>query len=349
LARHWELSKKKKALFGQLSFFTSGSRDRAAPTQSFLRKIMILERIVRKLFPCATLLRAWPLSGGISTRMVALEIELPTGETRKIILRQPGVAGQNHDPRAAEEEYKVLHIARSLGLPAPAPLVYDPSGKITPAPYLIIEYIEGRPDFAPANLGSYTRQAAEQLSHIHRAIISSQDLSFLPPYPKGLAETVAESNAALNRSMDEARIRAALANSWPFPRIISPALLHGDYWPGNLLWQEDRLAAVIDWEDAALGDPLADLAIARLDLLWIFGREAMQSFTDHYLSYNPIDSSFLPGWDLLAALRLIRMAGSNLAEWAAFFHPFGRADISEETILEQYRFFIEQAFNRMPA
>ena len=32
-------------------------------------------------------------------------------------------------------------------------------------------------------------------------------------------------------------------------------LLHGDYWPGNVLWQQGRLAAVLDWEDAALGGP----------------------------------------------------------------------------------------------
>ena len=44
-------------------------------------------------------------------------------------------------------------------------------------------------------------------------------------------------------------------------------LLHGDYWPGNVIWQDGRLVAVIDWEDACLGDPLADLATARVELL----------------------------------------------------------------------------------
>jgi aminoglycoside phosphotransferase (APT) family kinase protein len=50
--------------------------------------------------------------------------------------------------------------------------------------------------------------------------------------------------------------------------------LHGDYWPGNLLWNDGKLAAVLDWEDAERGDPLADIALARLDICWAFGDAA---------------------------------------------------------------------------
>jgi hypothetical protein len=59
-------------------------------------------------------------------------------------------------------------------------------------------------------------------------------------------------------------------------------LLHGDFWPGNTLWRDGRLVAVIDWEDAAVGDPLADVANARVELLWALGLEAMDDFTRRY-------------------------------------------------------------------
>ena len=36
-------------------------------------------------------------------------------------------------------------------------------------------------------------------------------------------------------------------------------------------WCHNRIVAVIDWEDAALGDPLADVANARLEVLMHFG------------------------------------------------------------------------------
>ena len=54
-------------------------------------------------------------------------------------------------------------------------------------------------------------------------------------------------------------------------RPIASALLHGDYWPGNVLWNGRRLVGVVDWEEACIGDPIADVAIARLDMLWAFG------------------------------------------------------------------------------
>jgi aminoglycoside phosphotransferase (APT) family kinase protein len=278
--------------------------------------------------------------------MTALEIELPAGVVQKVILRQPGDEALFHNVHAAEEEYKILQAAHSLGLPVPMPLYYDPSGKVFPNPYLVIEYIDGQPDFAPVNLADSIRQAAEHLARIHRADFSLVDLSFLPPHPKGLAETVETPPSQINWSMDEGHIRAALKTAWPIPQRNAPALLHGDYWPGNLLWRDEQLVAVIDWEDAALGDPLAELAISRLDIAWIFGREAMASFTNQYLAHNAIDTTYLSEWDLCAALRLIRLAGSDLAGWAAFFHPYGRIDITEETIREAFRYFIHRALGK---
>jgi hypothetical protein len=51
-------------------------------------------------------------------------------------------------------------------------------------------------------------------------------------------------------------------------------------------------------------------------------------------------------WDLHAALRLIRLAGASLTEWAAFFHPFGRHDITEQTIRDHFHYFITQAIQK---
>ena len=66
----------------------------------------------------------------------------------------------------------------------------------------------------------------------------------------------------------------------PLPRRNLPALLHGDYWPGNVLWEDGRLAAIIDWEDASVGDPLVDVSNARLEILWVFG-PSVEEFTRH--------------------------------------------------------------------
>jgi len=305
------------------------------------------DQLVQAIAPHAKLLRTWRLKGGISAEMTALEIEYPEGQTGKMIVRRPGEAALRRNPRAAEDEYRLLQLLRSLGLATPTAYYLDQSGTIFSTPYVVIEYIEGKPDFAPMHAANFTLQLAAHLAKIHSADCSKLDVSFLAMQADGCAEALGRRPARVDASLDEGRIRDILEPIWPPQQRNASVLLHGDFWPGNLLWREHTLVAVIDWEDARLGDPLADLAISRLDILWIFGMAAMRSFTEHYTALMAIDYTNLPHWDLYAALRLIRLAGADLAEWAAFFLPFGRHDITEQTIREHFRFFITQAFEKL--
>jgi aminoglycoside phosphotransferase (APT) family kinase protein len=304
-------------------------------------------QLVQAIAPYSRLLRTWQLSGGISAAMTALEVEQPDGQTRRLIVRRPSAGAIQRNPRAAEDEYALLQLLKSLGLATPTPYHLDRSGAFFAEPSIVIEYVEGQPEFAFADPAGSMRQLATQLARIHSVDCSQLDLSFLPKQAASFAGRFGGRPARVDRSLDEGRIRDMLEAAWPFPQRNADALLHGDYWPGNILWRDDRLVAVIDWEDAALGDPLIDLAISRLDLLWIFGVEAMHAFTRHYQSLMAIDYSSLPYWDLSAALRLVRLAGADLAGWAAFFRPFGRPDISEPNIRAHYRSFIAQAFEAL--
>ncbi|MBE0695857.1 MAG: phosphotransferase [Anaerolineaceae bacterium] len=304
-------------------------------------------QLVQKIFPHSKLLRIWSLKGGISAGMTALEIEHQDGSTQRMIVRQPSEKTLANNPRAAENEYSILRILHTLGLAVQRPVYLDQSGAIFPTPYLVIEYISGKPEFSPSNAADLPLQLAVHLAKIHSLDCSALDLSFLPKQAVEGSSIPGSHSSNSNQSLSEDRIRDILQSASPLPPRNPPRLLHGDYWPGNILWQADKLAAVVDWEDAAVGDPLADFSISRLDILWIYGMDAMISFTRHYQSLMSIDYTDLPYWDLSAALRLARLAGADLAGWAAFFLPFGRTDITEQTIREHYRFFISQAFEKL--
>ena len=72
----------------------------------------------------------------------------------------------------------------------------------------------------------------------------------------------------LDEALDEGRLRNHLRTLFPLKKVNESTLLHGDFWSGNLIWRHGRLTRVIDWEDAEIGDPLSDLSITRLDMLW---------------------------------------------------------------------------------
>jgi aminoglycoside phosphotransferase (APT) family kinase protein len=191
-----------------------------------------------------------------------------------------------------------LEIAQAHALAAPEPYYVDESCDLFPTPVLVVEYIEGEADFAPTDLAGYLSRVVAELVKIHE-VKETPDLSFLPRQDKGFGARPAD----LDTSLSEDRIHAALESASPLSQVNESGLLHGDYWPGNILWRNGKLAAVIDWEDARIGDPLADLANCRLELLWWFGAAAMDDFTDRYRSLARIDLTNLPFWDLCAALR----------------------------------------------
>jgi aminoglycoside phosphotransferase (APT) family kinase protein len=282
------------------------------------------------------LVRTWELTGGASAHMTAFELLL-NGENRKLILRRPGTRTLERNLNAASEEFRLLQVLHAAGLAVPTPYFLDQSGEIFPTPYLIIEYIEGEPEFTAIPSPDFVRQIAVQLARIHS--VDTAKLDFLPQQASGFGEQAPQANP----SSDSRRIRAALESIGTLPQLNQPVLRHGDFWPGNLLWKEGHLTAVIDWEDATLGDPLADFAISRLDMLLIFGIEAMQDFTQRYQSLTAFDFTYLPYADLGAALR----AAPNLGKWAAGYPSLGRPDITAETMRTAHEWFVSQAFDNL--
>jgi aminoglycoside phosphotransferase (APT) family kinase protein len=74
----------------------------------------------------------------------------------------------------------------------------------------------------------------------------------LPP-PVGLPDLSTFGGSA---AIDEPALAACLAATPP----ESPVLLHLDYHPLNVLVEDGRVTAVLDWANARVGDPRADLA-----------------------------------------------------------------------------------------
>lgn len=117
-----------------------------------LKEDNVFEQVVRKIDPQSRLLRAWTLQGGVSAQVTALEIEQPGGHTHKMLVRRHGTVDRNHNPQIAADEFKLLQLLQSAGLATPKPYFLDQSCEIFSTPYIVIEYVEGQTEFAPAHI-----------------------------------------------------------------------------------------------------------------------------------------------------------------------------------------------------
>lgn len=265
-------------------------------------------QLAARIDPAARLLRAWPLKGGISAEATALAVALADGSAQTWVVRRHGAADLAANPDIAALEYHLLRALHSAGLPVPAPRGLDTTGDLFGQPVVVLEYIEGAPDFAPSDPAACIGQVAAALAAIHHADLTRCSLPPLPQRAESVTRLLSQPPSQPDDALGEGRIRAALGAVWPLTPRNPSVLLHGDYWPGNWLWHDGRLAAIIDWEDAALGDPLADLGNARLELGWALGEAAVDVFTAAYQAQMrargfALDLTDLPAWDLVAALR----------------------------------------------
>ena len=294
-------------------------------------------RIAARLAPGASVLRSWDLAGGLSSAMTVLDVRIGDGSVQRVVVRRARRPGGS--ALAVPDEYRLLTRLHAAGLAVPRPRLLDDSGTILPLPYAVLDFVEGAPRFttdAPERTG---RAFAARLAAIHDVDPSVADGAGLRLRAAATDRLLAEPLAVLDDGLQEGSIREALRAHRARLHSGPVRLLHGDLWPGNVLWAGDDIVAVIDWQSATLGDPLADLAVSRLDLLWAFGPDALTAFTAGYAAHRPVDRTALPVWDLVAALR---PAGS-LSAWAADWADFGRPDVTSATMRAAHRWFVDRA------
>ncbi|SDR60608.1 Predicted kinase, aminoglycoside phosphotransferase (APT) family [Rhizobiales bacterium GAS191] len=171
-----------------------------------------------------------------------------------------------------EREYKVQKALAGSAVPVAPMLVLCEDADIVGTPFYLMGHVAGRiiptadlPDIAPGDRAAIYRSLIETLAALHKVdwrAVGLGDFGRPDNYAARQIDRWTKQYAA-SRTDDIPEMEKLSA--WLVARVPASAdstIVHGDYRVGNTIIApaEPRLAAVLDWELATIGDPLADLA-----------------------------------------------------------------------------------------
>ncbi|MGR6319854.1 phosphotransferase family protein [Micromonospora soli] len=216
-------------------------------------------------------------AGPLTARLIAggksnLTYEVSDGRTTWVVRRPPlgHVLATAHD---MAREYRVMSALRDTEVPVPTTYAHCADPDVLGAPFYVMERVAGT---AYRHAAELERLGPQRTRVISTGLVDTlAALHAVDPVAVGLADFgrpegfLARQVGRWKKQLDASYCRDLPAADELHARLVSgvppesaPGIVHGDYRLDNVLTDDrDRLAAVIDWEMATLGDPLTDLAL----------------------------------------------------------------------------------------
>jgi aminoglycoside phosphotransferase (APT) family kinase protein len=278
-----------------------------------------VRELLQEIVPGNTLSAIRPTEAGHHNVVHAIETKSPTGEQARIILKR--YINDKTIKQKARLEFKTLAWLQSSGASVPKPLYLDEEGALFGTPAIVTSFSPGehlrRAVDHPAGVLAWVREVAATLAKIHSVPWNASAKDFLPPVDPNLLWFL---NSGVVPDYMQAQPGGALA--WETAHDLSPrrapvqaAFVHTDYYPGNILWDQGRITAVLDWEEASFGDPAADVAYCRMDMFFTGMNQAADEFLRIYETATGQPVANLGFWEFAAAARpMFRPAGRRIFE-----------------------------------
>ena len=226
-----------------------------------------------------------------------------------------------------DREFRIVDALWGSGVPVARALWIDSYGRWFERPSFIMEKMAGSSDLQSllkGGLGQDSRQIALDLAavaaRLHPLDYERLGVDFLPPatIESAAAQQVQYWESLFLKHRMEPHPVMVSAFIWlkehqPTARRIS--IVHGDFRFGNLLYEGNRINALLDWEMVHLGDPVEDIAWAYRTLWSPQAFLSLDEFVGRYtqLSGIQVDPETLRFYRLLGEIKhsIISLTGAR--------------------------------------
>lgn len=301
------------------------------------------KNIIRRLAQGGSLQEIRPLPGSFSNETTLLAYETDDS-LKQVVVRRYAIFGDYDRGEKAEREFRTLALLQQHSIPAPKPLLLDKSGETLGSPGIVTSFVAGQQVIQPADPSRWITELAQTLAQIHAISITEADKQFLLDGNDEVIWFLRNESAKekMGTHPDGRTVWQAVHDLLPTIQPVPPALMHIDYWLGNILWQGNHITAVLDWEEASFGDPGYDVAYLRLELAMLGTEQLADAFLDAYVKASGGPVANLAFWELAAAARFLPEPESMIGEW----ETLQTGTYAEEVVRQNFRDFMASATRR---
>jgi len=235
---------------------------------------------------------------------------------------------------------RALRLAETHGLAGPRLIAADLDGRASGTVATLETFLSGSSDLPPMVSAARLREAGAAIARVNAVVLAPQ--ADLPPW-----------RAADDRAADRRRgrtpttplLKQADERVWSHgvPAAAS-VFLHGDVWGGNMLWEDDRCVALIDWKGAGVGDPGVDLGSLRMQMALQYGQDAPAHVLEGWQRQAGRAPIAVPYWDAVAALNTPTVIHG---EWLPGFAGDG-SPLDTAAVTERRDAFLRTALDELP-
>jgi aminoglycoside phosphotransferase (APT) family kinase protein len=250
-------------------------------------------------------------------------IEVTVGDSpRGLVIRKDAPAGISAS-HSRKDEFALIRAAHAAGVAVPEPVAFCDDAAVLGGPFAVMAKVAGigfgpkivKDGMADEARRSLAQEIGRQMALIHAIRPPRKDLAFLgAPPPDPMLHEI----KLMRRMLDDlGLVRPALewGLAWLAQRLPScpeVVLAHRDFRTGNFMLADGRLTAVLDWEFAGWGDPMADIGWFCAEC-WRFSRKDLEAGgvgarADLYAGYESasgrkVDDASVRLWEIMAHIR----------------------------------------------